>query len=47
MGPGGEGLPPPRQRYRGPPRLPERYRNMDRGDIQAMIAEIKKDLRLG
>jgi SpoVK/Ycf46/Vps4 family AAA+-type ATPase len=26
--------------------LPERYRNMDRGDIQAMIAEIKKDLRL-
>lgn len=27
--------------------LPERYRNMDRGDIQAMIAEIKKDLRLG
>lgn len=26
--------------------LPERYRNMDRGDIQAMIAEIKKDLRM-
>jgi len=26
--------------------LPERYRNMDRGDIQAMISEIKKDLRL-
>jgi SpoVK/Ycf46/Vps4 family AAA+-type ATPase len=26
--------------------LPERYRNMDRGDIQAMIHEIKKDLRL-
>ena len=26
--------------------LPERYRNLDRGDIQAMISEIKKDLRL-
>lgn len=26
--------------------LPERYREMDRGDIQAAIAEIKRDLRL-
>ena len=26
--------------------LPERYRDMDRGDIQARVAEIKRELRL-
>ncbi|MFL6292459.1 MAG: AAA family ATPase, partial [Thermoanaerobaculia bacterium] len=26
--------------------LPERYRKMDRGDIQARISEIKRELRL-
>ncbi len=26
--------------------LPERYRDLDRGDIQARVAEIKRELRL-